>query len=231
MDNHSEDFPPGGQPPRKELQGPRPSPLKVRQDSYKIKKPPVGPPRPSQQPQQQPPRPPVIIYTVSPKVIHVKPDDFMSLVQKLTGNDSMSSSSSATSSSCVDVGSTSAISPAARFASIEKTKLPLEGKKDSIHDMDYVEGVEMGSGFVRPGNIPAILSPVPGFLRPISPNFFSPLSDPNALGLYTDLNNPLQAQHGSGSSSFMPSPSASFFSPSMTTFSPASLDFLRDMLG
>jgi hypothetical protein len=31
-------------------------------------------------------RPPIIIHTYSPKVIHTKPDDFISLVQKLTGS-------------------------------------------------------------------------------------------------------------------------------------------------
>jgi hypothetical protein len=31
-------------------------------------------------------RPPIIIHTYSPKVIHTQPDDFMSLVQKLTGS-------------------------------------------------------------------------------------------------------------------------------------------------
>ncbi|KAK2980359.1 hypothetical protein RJ640_014532 [Escallonia rubra] len=59
-------------PARRELQGPRPAPLKVRKDSYKIKKPPI-PPQPSHPPLDPPPPPaelnrqPVIIYAVSPK--------------------------------------------------------------------------------------------------------------------------------------------------------------------
>lgn len=83
------------QPPRRELQGPRPAPLKVRKDSHKIKKPPVAPPQ--QQPTAAPiqHRPPVIIYAVSPKVIHTNPSEFMSLVQRLTGSSSSSSSSAA----------------------------------------------------------------------------------------------------------------------------------------
>lgn len=87
------------QPPRRELQGPRPTPLKVRKDSHKIKKPPVAPPQP--QPTTAPIqyRPPVIIYTVSPKVIHTNPSEFMSLVQRLTGSSSSSSSTAASSSS------------------------------------------------------------------------------------------------------------------------------------
>ncbi|CAO2186554.1 unnamed protein product [Urochloa humidicola] len=71
----------------RELQGPRPAPLKVRKDSHKIRKAP--PP-----PQQQQVREPVIIYTVSPKVVHAEPSEFMSVVQRLTGTAAASSSSS-----------------------------------------------------------------------------------------------------------------------------------------
>ncbi|CAA6666408.1 unnamed protein product [Spirodela intermedia] len=38
------------------------------------------------------PRKPVVIYVVSPKIIHVKASEFMSLVQRLTGIDSSASS-------------------------------------------------------------------------------------------------------------------------------------------
>ncbi|XP_078164491.1 protein MKS1-like [Carex rostrata] len=89
----------GKQPHRRELQGPRPAPLKVRKDSHKVRKPPVAPPQ--QQPAAAPViqhRPPVIIYAVSPKVIHTNPSEFMSLVQRLTGSSSSSSSSSAAAS-------------------------------------------------------------------------------------------------------------------------------------
>ncbi|KAF4376160.1 hypothetical protein G4B88_004964 [Cannabis sativa] len=77
-----------GKSPRKELQGPRPTPLKINKGSHKIKKPPVVP-QPSQPPvaahHQQPPRQPVIIYTVSPKIIHTEASKFRDLVQRLTG--------------------------------------------------------------------------------------------------------------------------------------------------
>lgn len=53
--------------------------LKVSKESHRIRKPPLPLP-----PVQY--RPPVIIHTYSPKVIHTQPDDFMSLVQKLTGS-------------------------------------------------------------------------------------------------------------------------------------------------
>ncbi|XP_071742489.1 VQ motif-containing protein 8, chloroplastic-like [Rutidosis leptorrhynchoides] len=51
-----------------EINGPRPTPLKVRQESRTIQK-----------------HRPIIIYMHSPEVIHTKPHDFMALVQKLTG--------------------------------------------------------------------------------------------------------------------------------------------------
>ncbi|KAK9060020.1 hypothetical protein SSX86_020724 [Deinandra increscens subsp. villosa] len=59
--------------PKKLLNGPKPNPLKLNQQSHTVFK-------------QQEIRKPVIIYTRSPKVIHTKPHDFMALVQKLTGH-------------------------------------------------------------------------------------------------------------------------------------------------
>ncbi|PON76285.1 VQ motif containing protein [Parasponia andersonii] len=160
------DYPPG-KSPRKELQGPRPTPLKIHKDSHKIRKPPVAP-QPSQ-PQAHQPRQPVIIYTVSPKVIHTNPSDFMNLVQRLTGLSSSTfgaaadsvdatTTSSSTISAANNMTSTSTysrnstitsatnpnlygshlsgiggggeISPAARYATIEKAKSP-QGKLKS----------------------------------------------------------------------------------------------------
>ncbi|KAL5708950.1 hypothetical protein ACHQM5_019692 [Ranunculus cassubicifolius] len=66
--------------PRRELQGPRPPVLKVGKDSFKIKKPKT---QASHHP--QPPRPPVVIHLKSPEIIHIKPEEFMGLVQELTG--------------------------------------------------------------------------------------------------------------------------------------------------
>ncbi|KAB1222951.1 hypothetical protein CJ030_MR2G019470 [Morella rubra] len=69
--------------PKKELQfqGPRPPPLKVTKDSHKIRKPPPYPPpkqplRPSRTQHEQ--NQPVIIYSVSPKVIRAYVADFLS---------------------------------------------------------------------------------------------------------------------------------------------------------
>ncbi|KAJ0725101.1 putative VQ motif-containing protein/18/20/21/25 [Helianthus annuus] len=59
------------------INGPRPTPLKLKQESHTIHK--------HQQQQPQMIGKPIIIYMRSPKVIHTKPHDFMALVQKLTG--------------------------------------------------------------------------------------------------------------------------------------------------
>ncbi|KAK0585970.1 hypothetical protein LWI29_037085 [Acer saccharum] len=81
---------------RRKLQGPRPAPLKVKSRfSTVIKK-----ALPIQQRTS-----PVVVYLVSPKIIHVKPHEFMGLVQRLTGREpptnSSLSSSSFSSSFCV----------------------------------------------------------------------------------------------------------------------------------
>ena len=221
MDQYG-DFP-TGKSPRRELQGPRPAPLRIHKDSHKIKKPPLAPP-PQQPPHQQlqpPPRQPIIIYTVSPKVIHTTPNDFMSLVQRLTG--SSSSSSSSISSSNIDnpfaASHGDMVSPAARFAAAEKASLrsPRQPKK-------VVEVVEVGDDDVidRPISMfPGILSPGPAGLSPIPASFFSPPStaDPAVVGSFLqDLSPAIQRSFMEGS--FVPSPS--FFvsprTPSMDLF-------------
>lgn len=222
---------PSGRSPRRELQGPRPTPLKVRKDSHKIRKPPVAPSQHHHQPTQAPPRPPVIIYTVSPKVIHANPSEFMTLVQRLTGPDhhhssTCSTSATATSSSFFPFQenmNAGAVSPAARFASIERTRTP-EGKKlqkncDMGNDHNMVhEGIEIGTEIQRSGLFPGILSPNPSSLPPIPPNFFSPPSnDPNPLGFFYDLSPVLHSNRNYFEPpSFLPSPNSNnnnFISP------------------
>ncbi|KAI3817199.1 hypothetical protein L1987_10988 [Smallanthus sonchifolius] len=61
------------------INGPRPTPLKLKQESHTIQK---------YHHKQQQIRKPIIIYIHSPEVIHTKPHDFMALVQRLTGHDS-----------------------------------------------------------------------------------------------------------------------------------------------
>lgn len=84
---------------RREINGVRPSPLKIQKGSRFIHKPSSSTSIssvpcvnvPARQQQKQP-RPPVIIYTQSPKIIHTHAKDFRALVQKLTGMSSPSSS-------------------------------------------------------------------------------------------------------------------------------------------
>lgn len=223
--------------PRKELQGPRPAPLKVSKDSHKIKKPPLAPQPPQHHHQQQQPtqiRPPVIIYAVSPKVIHTNPSDFMNLVQRLTGSTSSSSEYSSSYSSLppptsnythpVFNDTSGAISPAARFATIEKTNSTAEGGRKQIlqvinseENFGVLEGIEMNNNPGGSFNIQGILSPGPNSLPPISPNFFSPASDPNSISFFHDLISPVV--HGNKNnfidgSNFVPSPSSfNIFSP------------------
>ncbi|CAN0921530.1 Nuclear speckle RNA-binding protein B [Linum grandiflorum] len=185
--------------PRKELQGPRPPALKVRKDSHQIRKPPVAPrPNPNLNPihhhQQfnQPPRAPVIIYTVSPKVIHTNPDDFMTLVQRLTGS-STSSSSSAASSSSHPFSDDGAPSPAARYAAIEKTKSPRDKGNSMVQQQQQIGNFDLGDFFVEGVDmerfgIGGILSPGPALLPPVPPSFFSPQStDPSSVGFFHDF--------------------------------------------
>ncbi|XP_076937844.1 VQ motif-containing protein 8, chloroplastic-like [Bidens hawaiensis] len=63
------------------INGPRPSPLKLKQESHTIHK------HHHHHQQKQIPKP-VIIYIHSPETIHTKPHEFMALVQKLTGHSS-----------------------------------------------------------------------------------------------------------------------------------------------
>ncbi|KAF3445537.1 hypothetical protein FNV43_RR10713 [Rhamnella rubrinervis] len=231
----SSDYHTAGRSPRKELLGPRPTPLKVHKDSHKIKKPPVAPQQ--SQPPANPPRQPVIIYTVSPKIIHTKPSDFMNLVQRLTGlsSSSTSSSTSSTMSSEVATGNSlndinsGAISPAARYATIEKARPPRDqGKVSQMSGV--VEGMEMddhhghGHGHVDQKCLfPGILSPGPASLPPIAPNFFSPPSD----SFFHDLSPVLHGNRNFMEGSFMPSPSY-FISPHITSPNAPSIDLFNN---
>lgn len=210
--------------PRREvqLQGPRPTPLKVSKDSYKIRKPPPGPSQPAAPPPaNQPARPPVIIYTVSPKVIHATASDFMTLVQRLTGA-SPNSSPSASSDFPPPDGQ---LSPAARLAALERaqtagaggssTQSSLLGElgRDSANDMIMdefdlpVAGVDWGA--VGQG----ILSPMPGSLPSISPSFFSPAADPNTLSFLHDLSPIFHGNRNYIESTFLSSPTAFVSTP------------------
>lgn len=200
-------FPAGeGAPPpsRRELQlqGPRPSPLSVSKESHKIRKPPLPPHphHPAAGPSRQQQPQPVIIYSVSPKVIHVPVDDFMKVVQRLTGPSSPSSRSGD-------------VSPAARLASIEKTS-PSEKERFQNGDemMDLLEGVEVSQ-------FHGILSPAPGTLPGISSDMFSPAADPETLSWLHDLSPFWSANSFLGSPSGLFSTSIASPLPSPDVFS------------
>nr|VDD37202.1 unnamed protein product [Brassica oleracea] len=192
-------------PKSKEILGPRPPPLKIRKESHKIiKKPPLvpqprlKPPEPAppqlqqQEPMQsQPPRGPVIIYTVSPKIIHTHPNNFMALVQRLTGKTSASTTSSSASqsilapnnmSATVDT-SCSSLSPAARYVVMEKD--------NASNEVGFVGGVETTDQSYyyhhhqnRVMDIPnsyngGILPPDPTSLPLTSQEFLSTVAPPN----------------------------------------------------
>ncbi|CAA0809016.1 VQ motif-containing protein 8- chloroplastic [Striga hermonthica] len=65
------------------INGPRSTPLRIHRHSHAIHKSSSFPALPLSP--GKPKRPPVIIYTQSPKIIHTHAHDFMALVQKLTG--------------------------------------------------------------------------------------------------------------------------------------------------
>ncbi|KAG6481454.1 protein MKS1-like [Zingiber officinale] len=164
----------------RELHGPRPAPLTVRKESRKIRKPPAAPPPPQH-------RQPVIIYAVSPKVIHTTPADFMAVVQSLT---SVHAAAAAPSSSSSLAGGATAgnphgnwgsaqFSPAARLAAFEKaaTSSPSASASARILNREVVDDVvveiirspeerRLGGG--------GILSPGPASLPWISPVMFTP---------------------------------------------------------
>ncbi|KAM7513779.1 hypothetical protein LguiA_003909 [Lonicera macranthoides] len=240
------DFAAGGKPSptRRELQGPRPAPLKVSKDSHKIKKPPVAPPHYRQQEPPQAdaqPRRPVIIYSVSPRVIHTTAGDFMDLVQRLTGPSPTAAGSPGGDASPAErfasfemnpsqrLAGTSAsgsaarggdVSPAARLASIERTS-PSEREKErerNMEIMNMVEGLDMGF-------IPGILSPAPATLAPVPTGFFSPEFDPHTLSWLNDLSPSIYNTNNV----FVPS-SPNLFSAPIVSPSPSSYDLLSRFL-
>ncbi|KAH6785842.1 hypothetical protein C2S51_038297 [Perilla frutescens var. frutescens] len=83
---------PSRQSPRSDLhlQGRRPPPLRLNNESRKIRKQEAAAKAKSHH-HHHPPPSPVIIYTVSPEPIHVHKNEFMSVVQRLTGSNSSSS--------------------------------------------------------------------------------------------------------------------------------------------
>ncbi|KAL8110338.1 protein MKS1-like [Apium graveolens] len=199
-----------GKSPRKEMQGLRPTPLQVRKDSHMIRKPPVNisQQQVSQSHRQYPP--PVIIYTLSPKVYRVEPNEFMQLVQRLTGREG----GVGQSSSAVFDNNNGVISPAARFAVTEYVDKSNKGKKDykAMGEADIGEGIDEINGL-----FPGILSPPPSSLPPIPQDIFEPSSETNPLGGKNHMDRYDRSP--------VPTHSNNSFSPKIMAYSPDSQDF------
>ncbi|KAH1072001.1 hypothetical protein J1N35_024329 [Gossypium stocksii] len=192
-------FPAGGTTPRRQLQiqGPRPTPLKVCKDSHKIKKPPHPPPHaaaasiPPPVAADQRRREPVIIYAVSPKVIHAKESEFMSIVQRYTGLSSGNFSGDGD------------VSPAARLAVTEKAS---PSPREKIVDSGFMGEGGMEEALIRTPT--GILSPAPETLPAVATGaFFTPASEARMMSPWHEWSPMLQG------SAFMPSPSALLSGP------------------
>ncbi|KAL1065488.1 hypothetical protein V6Z11_D12G000600 [Gossypium hirsutum] len=177
-------FPAGGTTPRRQLQiqGPRPTPLKVCKDSHKIKKPPHPPPHtaaasiPPPVAADQRRREPVIIYAVSPKVIHAKESEFMSIVQRYTGLSSGNFSGDGD------------VSPAARLAVTEKAS---PSPREKIVDSGFVGEGGMEEALIRTPT--GILSPAPETLPAVATGtFFTPASEARMMSPWHEWSPMLQ---------------------------------------
>lgn len=142
-------------------------------------------------------RPPVIIYTRSPEVIHTEAQEFMTLVQRLTGranahgDSSMpSSSSSFQSQNCHALPySHASVHGNPNFVQIDASKPPR-----GVHDFPVKEDNSIatlsnpselsGNNRSQYSTVQSMLSPTIqyGSMSPLSPNFFlpsQPLLSPN----------------------------------------------------
>ncbi|XWS33176.1 hypothetical protein CRYUN_Cryun22dG0057100 [Craigia yunnanensis] len=211
-------FPAGEPTPKRQLQiqGPRPTPLKVSKDSHKIKKSPHPPPHAAAPAAaaaaadaDQRRRDPVIIYAVSPKVIHAEESDFMSIVQRYTGL------SSGIFSGDGDV------SPAERLAATEKASSS-SSPREKIGDMGVVGEGGMAEGLIRMP--PGILSPAPEALLPVETGtLFSPASEARMMSTLSDWSPML---HSSG---FMASPSSALLYGPLISSPTLSSDFFTQI--
>lgn len=191
--------------PRRDLQGPRPSPLKICRYSHNIRKPQV--PVPAMQQKQ-----PVIIYTHSPKVIHTEAGEFMTLVQRLTGrvngdahsrpDSSMSSSSSASSSTqCLAPHplsrSDSSVQGNPNCCGLDFSPSPRGGARDFLvkEEKSSDSGSNPSESSENIRSEQSLLSPTfqSGSTFPFSPNFFLPSFGPLSPNIFQDF--PLYTPH------------------------------------
>ncbi|XLR01885.1 hypothetical protein S83_068083 [Arachis hypogaea] len=118
------------------INDPRPSPLMINKDSHLIQKP------SSEQ------RKPIIIYTVSPKIIHTKAQDFMALVQRLTGMSSSNSNNEASENFGSSLSDVSNNSSGIKQQQMNETSSALRRDNDIIHednDDDYGDNKKPGA--------------------------------------------------------------------------------------
>nr|GMD50182.1 protein MKS1-like [Ipomoea batatas] len=144
----------------------------------------------------------------------------MTLVQRLTGPDSTyASSSTAVQPSTFD--GAGAVSPAARFASVEKTRSTRKP------ELGTVQGIELISDVERSG----VLSPNPASLPAIPASIFSSPSGQNPLGYFPDLSPVFHSNkiYGLETSFMLPSPSAAFISPRIISPGTPSLDLFNNL--
>ncbi|KAJ0238352.1 Protein MKS1 [Hirschfeldia incana] len=183
--------------------GPRPSPLSVHKDSHKIKKPPKHPAPPPHHREQAPlyaaAREPVVIYAVSPKVVHTTASDFMNVVQRLTG---ISSAVFLESRNGGDA------SPAARLAATENAS-PRGGKEPAVaaakdETVEIATAMEEAAEFS--GHAPGILSPSPAMLPTASAGIFSQIGGMFSPGIPTGLFSPAGLMSPFGFASLAASP-------------------------
>lgn len=177
---------------KRDLQGPRPAPLKIWKDSHKIRKPPLAVPA-------MPYRPPVIIYTRSPEVIHTEAQEFMTLVQRLTGRSNAHGDSSMPFSSSSSFQSQNfhalpyshtSVPGNPNFVQIGVSPSPPRGVPDFVVKDDnpiarLSNPAELsGNNRSQYSSVQSLLSPTNQFgsMSPLSPNFFlpsPPLLSPN----------------------------------------------------
>ncbi|XWS44754.1 hypothetical protein CRYUN_Cryun15aG0074600 [Craigia yunnanensis] len=203
-------FPAGEPTPKRQLQiqGPRPTPLKVSKDSHKIKKPPPHATFPAPEAAaDQRRRDPVIIYAVSPKVIHAEESDFMSIVQRYTGLSS------------VNFSGDGDVSPAARLAATEKASPSPREKTGNVRVVGE-GGMEEDLIRIPPG----ILSPAPEALPAVATGTF--VSQASEARMMSPLNDWSPMLHGSG---FMARSSSALFSGPLISSPTLSSDFFAQI--
>ncbi|XP_031505488.1 protein MKS1-like [Nymphaea colorata] len=163
LQNESE-FQAGKSPDGKEPQGLRPTPVKVGKDSHRSKKEAAARRRA-----------PIIVYAVSPEVIHVSPSEFMPLVQRLTGHSPTSSSPDGNRGPTSDMAAS-------------RQELSLRAKIEDgngVHDLNRTNPVtDRAAAAFNLTMSPSLSSP-----PPISPSIFLP-SPLSRFGGFLDAQRP-----------------------------------------